>query len=287
MYNLIRIEFKKAFTNKLFTIALIIGTVIAVLCAIYNIQAMELEKQYYQRALEISGKGQNPNLQAFGLYNHWICQDFSSMLSALYFMLFPILSAVAYGWSFFAERKSGYIKNVITRGKKLEYYLAKYIATFAAGGTVVTIPVVINFIVVACFLPALKPYIFFDIYYGVNSPSMFSELFYEQPLLYSFIRMLLVFLYGGGAAAISFALAFAVPNRIGVLLLPFLMCLGLQYARANIVPQSFMPELSPIYIIGSHGVHIRVLWTVLLEAAIAIAVTLALCLYKGAKEDVM
>jgi hypothetical protein len=48
-----------------------------------------------------------------------------------------------------------------------------------------------------------------------------------------------------------------------------------------------MPELSPIYIIGSHGVHIRVLWTVLLEAAIAIAVTLALCLYKGAKEDVM
>lgn len=52
MCNLIRIEFKKAFTNKLFISALAIGTVISVLCAIYNIQAMELEKQYYQRALE-------------------------------------------------------------------------------------------------------------------------------------------------------------------------------------------------------------------------------------------
>lgn len=286
MNSIFKIELKKAFSNKLFLSAVIIATVIAVLCAVYNIQVMQIEKEYYQKTQQISGGGVNPDLPAYGLYNHWICQDFSSYLSSLFFMLFPLFATVAYGWSFYTERKSGYIYSVITRTDKGRYYAAKYLAVFLSGGTVITIPVVINFLLVACYLPAVRPDMFYDMYYGVSAPGMFAELFYTYPLIYCILRMFVTFVFGGSVALISFALTFIVPNRVAVSVLPFLICLGLHYMGTDLVSPQFPAEISPISILGSHGHHYRLLWIAVLEAAIPITISLIICLYKGRHEDV-
>lgn len=286
MLKIIRMELRKAFSGKLFLSALLIALLLAVLCAAYNIEAMKIEKTNYQKALE-SGEGVNPDTQAYGLYNHWICEDGSSFLSSLFFMIFPILSAAAYGWSHSSERKSGYIKNVITRVGKKDYYRIKYFITFIAGGVVITGPVIVNFIITASALPAVTPDVFYDTFTGIFLPSMFSELFYSHPLIYSIIRMLIVFLYGGGVAVISFSLGFFVRNRVAVVILPFLLCLGLHYADAFMTVYLYDAELSPMYILGSHGTHFRVFWVTAAEFLLAVVPTYFLCTYKGKRDDVL
>lgn len=287
MRKLIKIELRKAITSRSFIIVLAIAFLIAVICAAYNIQFIEQEQRYYEKAVTVTGEGMNPDLPAYGLYNHWICQDFTSFSASLFWVLFPAFAAISYGWSFFTERKTGYIKNIITRTEKSQYYWAKYITTFIAGGLAVTVPVLINLIICAMYLPAVRPDIFYDINYGVYMPSMFSEIFYRTPLLYVLLRVLIVFLYSGGAAVISFTLAFIVPNRIAVVLLPFIICIGLHYTGSLMLPGSFNIELSPIYIVGSNGIRFRRLWVVLLEPIVSILISLTVCLYKGKKEDVL
>lgn len=209
MKQTLNIELKKAFQNKLFWITIIIASIIAILSAVYNIQVMQEEKVYYMNAVaQFGSEAVNPNMPLYSLFNHWICEDFSSLASSMFFMLFPIFAVLGYGWSLFSEQKCGYIKNVVTRTTKRNYFLSKYIVTFLSGGVIVAVPVILNFLIVSMFVPAVKPDVFYTIGWTVLAKSMFSEYFYAQPFLYVFLRILVVFLFSGAIATISYALAF-------------------------------------------------------------------------------
>ena len=285
MKNTLKIELKKAFQNKLFWVTIIIAGFVAVLSAIYNIQVVQGEKAYYANvAAQYGVEAVNPNLPLYSLFNHWICEDFSSLASTMFFMLFPIFAVLGYGWSLFFEQKSGYIKNVVTRVSKRSYFLSKYIATFLSGGILVAVPVILNFLLVSMFVPAVKPDIFYDIGWTVGADSMFSEYFYTQPFVYVFLRILVVFLFSGAIATISYTLAFFVRNRFAVILLPFLGVIALHFGQYLI--QNLSTELSPIYLLGAAGVRVKMLWAVLLELGVILIPSFLLALLKGGKDDV-
>lgn len=286
MKSTLKIELKKAFQNKLFWITLLIAGIIATLSAIYNIQVMQEEKQYYyaNAVAQFGVESINPNAPLYSLFNHWICEDFSSLSSTMFFMLFPIFAVLGYGWSLFSEQKSGYIKNVVTRVSKRNYFLSKYIATFLSGGAIVSIPVIFNFLLVSMFVPAVKPDVFYDIGWTVRTNSMFSECFYTRPFLYVFLRILVVFLFSGAMATISYALAFFIRNRFAVILLPFLGVLALHFGQYLLRDAS--SELSPIYLLGGYGFNTKMLWAVILELEVILVPTFLLALLKGGKDDV-
>ncbi len=285
MKNTLKIELKKAFQNKLFGVTITIASVIAVFSAIYNIQVIEAEKEYYANAVaQFGSESVNPNSPLYSLFNHWICEDFSSLASTAFFMLFPIFAVLGYGWSLFSEQKSGYIKNVVTRVSKRKYFLSKYIATFLSGGAIVSIPVILNFLLVSMFVPAVKPDIFYNVGWTVGTNSMFSKYFYTQPFVYVFLRILVVFLFSGAVATVSYALAFFIRNRFAVILLPFLGVLALHFGQYLF--EGVSSELSPIYLLGGYGFNTKMLWAVLLELGIMLIPTFMLALLKGGKDDV-
>lgn len=222
----------------------------------------------------------------YSLFNHWICEDFSSFLASLFFLIFPIISPLSYGWSFLAERKTGYVKNVLTRTEKWKYYAAKYAAVIISGGAVLLTPIILNILIVSLFIPAVVPDIYYDTAYAVRMPSMFSHLFYTYPGWYMFLRVLLAFLFGGGLAALSFSLAFFTSKHIVAVLLPFLLSLGLHYGESIIPQEMQFGELSPFYIISANGTQLKILWVAIAELFIIYLLSLIPCIVKGKNEDV-
>jgi hypothetical protein len=94
---------------------------------------------------------------------------------------------------------------------------------------------------------------------------------------------LLNYVFGGLIAAISLALTFVIRNRIAVVLLPFFLMLGMNYAN------TFMTvwEISPInFLHGSPVVHTTNGWIVLLEAVLLFAVTFGATMWRGLADDV-
>lgn len=287
MKNVLKIELKKAFNNKFFLIGLLIATLLAVLSAVYNIQTVEQEMQALENIKQSYVGLVNPHMPLYSLFNHWLCEDFNSLASSLFFFIYPIICVMSYGWSFFEEKRSGYIKNVVCRTNKGHYYFSKYIATFLSGGATVGIPAVLNFFIVSMFIPAVKPDVFYDIGWTVRQASMFSECFFNVPFLYVFLRILLLFVFGGAISTVSFALAFLINNRFAVVLIPFLVTLAVHYGQSIFSTTSSIPELSPIYMISANGFKTKTLLGAVIEISLITVAVLFITLKKGVKSDVL
>jgi len=285
MKNMLRIELRKAFQNKFFFIGLATASLLAVLSAVYNIQTVAQEMQVSEGIRQSYSGLINPHMPLYSLFNHWLCEDFNSLSGSLFFFIYPLISVMPYGWSLFEERKSGYIKNVVCRTRKANYFFSKYIAVFLSGGAVVAVPAALNFLITSMFIPAIKPDVFYDIGWTVREASMFSECFFKAPFLYVLLRILLLFAFGGAISSVGFALAFSVNNRFAVVLLPFLGTLALHYGQ-NIFSAATAPELSPIYTVSANGFKTKTLPAAVLEILLVTAAVLFLTLKKGVKSDV-
>lgn len=234
-----KMECRKAFGNRYFVIALCAGTIFCIMSALYNIES------YAQGQYELKALGGNPMTQAYGLFNHWIGGESTSLGYLLFFTLFPLLAIFPYGWSQCQEKKAAYTKMVIIRSGKQKYYLAKYLATFLSGMVTVAFPLAANLILTACFVPAVKPSMIYFIYYGVSHATMWSELFYDHPLIYVFLYLLIDCLFAGLFAVCGMACSMLLKNRIAVVILPYLCVLCLHYGR-TLLHYRVYTEISPI-----------------------------------------
>lgn len=285
MKRLLQIELKKAFGSKLFWITLALGILIVSVSAYQNINGyFEFADGVKLRREFNAGKVINPLNQVFTLYNSWIGAEVSMPMNSLYYILLPLMAPLAYGWSYFTEKKSGYVKNVVTRIDKKKYYLAKYIAVFLAGGAVVAIPLLVNVLVVACVIPAYQPDMFYQIYYAMYYHYL-TGLFYSIPVLYVAYVLVLDFVFAGLIATLSLALTFFVNNRFAVVLLPMLFFMWVQYMQ-DLARQTFpdMAPFSPQEFLKAYG-DSALLWVVVWGIGLLV-VTLGIVYGKGAKDDV-
>lgn len=244
--RLLKMECSKAIKNKFFLISLCVGLLLALISGISGVYA------YFQTKKELMVMGGNPMIQSNGLYKWWLVPDGASLGNTLFFTLLPLLACIPYGWSQCIEQKSGYTKNVVVKAGKQQYYLAKYIASFLAGGVVVVIPLMVNFLLVACFIPAIKPSVMYWMYYGIARGSMWSQIFYSHPLIFVFLCMVLNFLFAGVFSTLSYGLSVYMKNWIAVVLLPVLAMFALDYGRIMfgrylIAPAQF---LHPVFVMA-------------------------------------
>jgi len=285
--RIFKIELEKAFKNKMFFISLAFCLLVSVLCTVYNAQVCGEEFNMYITSQSADTVSVNPNMPLFSLFNHWLCEDLTSLSASVFFIFAPVTAALPYGASLYNEMKSGYVKNMIVRTDRRYYFFGKFTAAFLSGGCTVAVPAAVNFLLSAMFIPAAAPDVFYDIGWTVRESSMFSGVFFSHPYIYVLLRCAVVFMFGGMFALTSFSLGFFIHNRFAVLLAPLLLSLAVHFGQ-NFIPAGLnIPELSPIYIMCANGYRIKKLWCVTAEFAAAVTASAAAAYFRGVKRDVL
>ena len=221
MVWLIRMEFEKAFKSIWFLLPLAIGLICSVCSGVQR-------GLVCARSLSLSESSSLtkwfPPYTA-SIYNQWLPLDINTAFSDLFFFLAPLLYVTVYAWSYAQESKCGYLAHMLTRTYRLKYYFIKYLAVFLTGGLVIVIPMLINLVVLACFIPAYTPEVFDLVFTYMGMQSAFAEQFYTAPGLYVVLRLILNFLLCGLWAACTLAISTILRNRITIMVVPFLLLL--------------------------------------------------------------
>ena len=195
-----------------------------------------------------------------------------------------MLATLPFGWSAVGELRSGYARNVLSRVSRKQYFCAKYIAAFCSAVVVLLIPLLINLLVLSLFLPGLTPDNLYP--YGiVGERSMWANLYYANPLLYTGLFIGLDAVFAGLIASLCVAGAFYLKHRITVLLFPFFSLLFLEYADTYLLPGW---EISPVKFLRVLPVANDRLWgLILFEALFLFFISAGITWYRGKKYEAL
>lgn len=229
MSNILKIELNKAIKNKGFTIAIMLGMILAVLSLIYSINIYKRDKNATADYAQKYNIVYNPEAEAHTIFNNWIGGEGGSLGTAIYFFIFPLLIALPYGWSYSSEKKSGYRKAMIVYCGKRNYFMSKYIATFISGGLAMIIPMIFSIIITSCYFPAITPFVIDDVYYGVFGYDLMSKLYYTYPFLYLFLYLLIDFVVCGILSCVCMTATLLIKQKPLVMITPMALCMGIDY----------------------------------------------------------
>lgn len=233
MKKLLKIDFKRAIYNKQFAIMIIIGIVLS-LIQVY------MEVIPYVKYYESGASYFNPFVK-------WMSNDRFNTCTLLFFMIFPVLASLPYSDSYWIDKNSGFNKGIYTRSKKKDYFISRYITNFIIGGTVVIIPLILNFYILMMLLPAVHPSIFDA---SIIAKHMFSSLYYFHPYLYVGMYLALTFIFGGTFASIGLAVSIYCKNRLLVVTTPILIYISMYIFELaglpHLVPAKFLVAGQPV-----------------------------------------
>lgn len=273
--RMIRLELRKALRNKMFYGAIVIGCVITMFSLVYNVG------RYWQDLPLMRAAGANPAYESSSLFNMWIGGEPFSLGSSIYFFVFPLLTAIPYGWSYCEEKQSGYVRVAVVRSGKKAYFLSKYVAVFLSGGLAMVIPLVFNFVLTAMFIPAVMPNPIYGTSNGIFFNSLMSMIYYSMPLLYVLLYLCVDFLFCGLIACLSFGVTCFVRHRAITVILPLFLLLAIHYSRQFVyISQTVRyKEISPMYFLRPIAVAYQASWGVILaEMAVLFFITFFLSL---------
>ena len=148
-------------------------------------------------------------------YTLWIGSFNSSVFAELFFLLMPILAAMPAADIYLTDRKSGYLDNIVSRGRKKSYFCCLFITNYAAGAMCFIIPAVINIICSFCILPDIHPDIIVNessvvTMYGTET--LFPELYYTHPLAHMALYLVTGSVIAGMYASLALASGFFIKN---------------------------------------------------------------------------
>lgn len=209
MKSFMKIELKRAFHNTSFFIVL--GITMGI-CIWHFVQNVWIWRDYVYA-------GSYP-LSAFG-NGKWIGGDNASLQPTLYFLILPILCSIPYGKTFYFDIKSGFMDQLITRGKKKEYLAAKFIVAFVSGAVISVLPLLFDFLLTGTILPAIIPQRGMGIF-PITDGDLMAGLFYTNPYLYLILYLLLDAVFFGLMNIIAIWAVNFVSNGFWIVLMPFL-----------------------------------------------------------------
>ena len=286
MKNMLGIELGKAIKNWRFFFVVLAGCVLSIGSAVLNLQHYWEESAMLQLEAA-SGTITNQMVEVESFHNYWLVMDGYTFFFSLLFYVRPLLATIPFAWSYCQERNKAYERNMVVRCGRYRYYGAKYLTTFLSGGFAVLIPVLLNVLLIALFIPARTPQIDYLIYYGVNYGDMWSVIFYTMPGLYVLLRILLIFVSCGLLAVLGMSVAYITKNQVAVLVTPFFVCVALQVlGSALFAYNKTSAALSPIDFLGNGGNNAKPLWPALLEMGIIAAITIISTCVRGKRHEI-
>ncbi|MDD6827892.1 MAG: hypothetical protein PUE12_17620 [Oscillospiraceae bacterium] len=213
-------------------------------------------------------------------YENWIEADFMCSYSLAFFLMLPLLAVFPYGISYYTDMKSGYIKSIITRSKKMNYYVSKCCAMAISAFSVISIPLFLNFFLAATKLPLIAP----DISTSTSSirqSSILWSIYYTHPFVHTILFILIDGLFGVLFTLISFIISDIVENSIVAMLFPFILNVFL----LAIFDTFNYSEASSIYFLRS-GWEISYWHIITTYVVIILSTTSGVCIFRKVKKDV-
>ncbi len=234
MINLLKIELRRAFGNTTFKIVALVGVAVAVgsfftkdvwtICKYWLDYSMGKDLMIPPESLRFMDMPLvvwAPMLgTACKVYNTWL-------------MLLPLFCAAPYATTYFTDKQNGLINQLVMRSGKRNYYWSKIIVSFINGGTVAVIPLIVNLLILMCFLPWGLPLYASHAYIAVPG-DLFFDIFYTYPALFVILYIVLTFILFGLINAMCVVLAHIVENRYALLVSTFAIYYG-QHAFVGLV----------------------------------------------------
>jgi hypothetical protein len=241
MYQIIKFEFRRAFYNPIFLGLLFIFSAF-VIYRFMNFSVPQQDELY----------NTTKTLTPIWL---WL-QEVSELSSfRIYFILATIIAALPFGLSYGADVRSNYIQFLYARTKKQHYLLAKYVATFVAGGSIYVFSIIFYYILLICTYPTYPIY-FGDI--GFMEKGLLGDLLIYSPHGYAIIYCILNFLYAGTYAVLALVTSLFNKNKFAIIGIPFVV----HYIFGATLESLGYPWLSPERFLRPLGIEgASLLWT--------------------------
>lgn len=276
MKRLLSLELRKAFCSKWFLIALLIGIAFAGMCACgagldYYGEGGVVD--FIQSCIS-NGVLPKGGLESLTLYNSWLGAAMNSV-STVFFYIVPLIAVLPCGWNISEEIHSGYLKVIIPRVGRRNYFSAKLIAAFTAGGAAIAITMLFSLAITAALLPAIAPKPYNNMYYWVNHGDLFSGLAFSRPLVYAMAYILIEFVLAGCFSCLSLVVALRSEKRAAALVIPYIAVL-LCDALRNCTNYICELEISPLALMhslpqsGAAKPWVLILWLLIFAAVILV-----------------
>lgn len=237
----LKAELWKALHNPMFYAALILGCLISSVNVAENLITADQIKSII--FAEDHTGSQSP--WGFPLFLLWMPVNGASYGRYLFYLVWPVLAAMPFGWSYLQERRDGLFNQLVSRMGRKSYYVVKYIAVFISGGLVVAVPVLFNLLVNATFCPYVLPNILNMLH--ISDGYFLSELYFTVPLAYALIWCGVDFLLGGAAAGLCFVVGTRLRLQVMTILTPFALLLVVDAVCTALRSQlGWNVELSPL-----------------------------------------
>lgn len=215
MLNLIKTEIKRNFTGRWFWLSVIISGTLVIWYSIDRIpfciqsNLMILENSYPDDFLEIS-------------FTNWIGSHNIYLQQNIFYLILPFLATIPFGKSFYEDLNQGLIKNICIRTPKKNYLISKYIVVFLSGGCAVVIPMIFSFMISSAFLPTMLPEVSY-VYTNIFPIYKWSDLFFENPFVYTILYGITVFIFSGFFACMSLPITYFSSKSFLPILFPFII----------------------------------------------------------------
>lgn len=155
------------------------------------------------------------------IWMRWMTVDSFSFHPYLFFLLLPLLAGLPHAGGLLRDQSDHYANVICTRVRRGSYLLAKWVATFMAGGVVAIAPCALSFLLLLTRYPIINPAVGTG-YEVVRSTFMFAELYMTQPLLWVALWLAILFVAGGVFATLGLAVTYVTEYGFITHLLPFL-----------------------------------------------------------------
>lgn len=233
MKQIFNMELERAMHNKKLILALVVGNAIVLWHFIQNV----LPKTQYLNNYLLN-KGEYP----VSVFNTWIGGESYSVQSYLFHLLIPILLTIPYLDSLFLDIRSGYVKNIMIRVRKKEYFLAKLIVVLITANLVIIEPLVLNLLLTATVIPSLVPEPT-SMTFSVTANCFMDEIYYTHPYIYIGVYLLIAIVYICIFSLFSLGITFFTDNYFLVLTSAFLLYEGTSFLFDNVGLMEYSPKL--------------------------------------------
>lgn len=288
MLSVLRNEYGKLFKTKTFWVILALLTAITTAVAVTRSldtvnsvggiapSAPKADNGYFL---------EDNSVFAMSLFNNWIgALSGDLFFTTVFYFLLPLSAALPFSFSLLDENRSGYLRQMTLKKGQLRYYMAKYIVTFCSGCLVAVVPILINLIITACYLPASTPDPLEQLYSNQPYGMYLSHIYHSKPFLFIAIFVALPGVFCGLWATLALCISLFVPNKYIVVIAPYLFLFFEMAFFDALFANRINLELSPFYFIrgsaaGDIGIVIGVLLVMFITGFIIVRL-------RGKKDDV-
>lgn len=224
----LKLEWRKMWTGKKLIYAVLVGCVISIFQIIVE-DVPQLKGLAGHAVMEYPDS----------VFNKGLMFEFSKYMVA-YYTAVSFIAVIPYSLSFYREKQSGYIRQIITRMDSKQYFIAKYIVTFLSGGIAVTVPLLMNLMISTAIWPSVVPQPG-TMTFPIFGTSMFSDLFFSMPYLYALIYLMIDFAIAGILATFSLGISWIAFHKYIVLFFPFIVYYLIHFICTYIGNQKLSP----------------------------------------------